>query len=81
MRKHPLVLSLSVVGLAVLSVLAGWGLRPGTHLDEGWRTLGAVWIYLAAAAAITAAFAALFMWLAVYSANDGYDDPAQTKGR
>jgi hypothetical protein len=81
MRKRPLALSLSVVGLAVLSVLAGWALLPGARLDQGWRTLSAVWTYLAAAAAITAAFAALFMWLAVYSANNGYDDPAQTKRR
>ena len=78
MRRHAVILSLIFVVLATLSVVGGWALFPG---GGGWRALAAVWTYVLAAAVITAAFAALFMWLAVYSANYGYDDPADTKGR
>jgi hypothetical protein len=81
MQRHLLVLGLTFLGLAGFSVLAGWAFFSGSRLKDGLRTLGAVWPYLAGGALVTGAFAALFMWLAFYSANHGYDEPADPEGR
>ena len=80
MQRHLLVLGLTFVGLAGFSLLAGWAFFSDSSLSNGLRTLGAVWPYLLGAAVITAAFAGLFMWLAFYSANNGYDDRIDPEG-
>ncbi len=81
MNRHLLVLGLTFLALAGFSLLAGWAFFSDTGVSDGLRTLGAVWPYLAGAGAVTAAFAGLFMWLAFYSANHGYDDRVDPKGR
>jgi hypothetical protein len=80
MQRHLLVLGLTFLGLAGFSVLAGWAFFSGSNLGDAWRTLGAVWPYLLGAAVVTGAFAGLFMWLAFYSANNGYDDRIDPEG-
>jgi hypothetical protein len=81
MQRNLLVLGLTFLGLAGFSVLAGWAFFSGSRLHDGLRTLGAVWPYLAGGALVTGAFAALFMWLAFYSANYGYDDRVDLEDR
>ena len=81
MRRHLLVLGLTFLGLAGFSVLAGWAFFSSSRANDSWRTLGAVWPYLLGGGLVTAAFAGLFMWLAFYSANHGYDDRIDPDGR
>jgi hypothetical protein len=80
MQRHLLVLGLTFVGLAGFSVLAGWAFFSSSGVSNGLRTLGAVWPYLLGGALVTGAFAGLFMWLAFYSANHGYDDRVDPEG-
>nr|MEA2797685.1 hypothetical protein [Phenylobacterium sp.] len=81
MQRHLLVLGLTFLCLAGFSLLTGWAFFSDTRLSDGLRTLGAVWPYLAGGALVTGAFAGLFMWLAFYSANHGYDDRADPEDR
>jgi vacuolar-type H+-ATPase subunit I/STV1 len=81
MQRQLLVLGLTFLGLAAFSFLAVWAFSSGPRLSSGLRALGAVWPYLAASALITGAFAGLFMWLAFYSANYGYDNRGDPEDR
>ncbi|WP_372786758.1 hypothetical protein [Phenylobacterium sp.] len=76
-----IVLGLTFLALAGFSLVAGWAFFSNSGVSDGLRTLGVIWPYLAGGGAVTAAFAALFMWLAFYSANHGYDDPIDPDGR
>jgi hypothetical protein len=80
MQRHLVVLGLTFLGLAGFSLLAGWAFFSSSGVTNGLRTLGVIWPYLLGGGAITGAFAALFMWLAFYSANHGYDDRVDPEG-
>ena len=80
MFKRLLTLSLQFLGLAALSGWASWAFFASAGLNGGLRTLGAIWPYLAVAAILTASAAGLFVWLAFYSANHGYDERQNTEG-
>ncbi len=74
MRKHAFVLGLTFVGLALFAVFAGWAFFAGSRLSGGWASLGPIWPYVLVGVVVVAALTAFFMWLAFYSANQGYDD-------
>ena len=40
----------------------------------GWRSLGPIWPYVLGGSLVVGALTGVFMWLAFYSANHGYDD-------
>ena len=80
MRKHALILGLTFAGLAAFAVFAGWAFFAGSRIGGGWRVLGSVWPYLVAGCVTTVALAGFLVWLAIYSANHGYDDRIDPEG-
>ena len=74
MRKHAVVLGVTFTVLAAFAVFAGWAFFEGSQLGGGWRSLGPIWPYVAGGVVVVAALAGVLMWLAFYSANQGYDD-------
>jgi hypothetical protein len=80
MGKHMAVLGLTFLGLAAFALFAGWAFFGGTKVGDGWRTLGPIWPYLVGGMLIVAALTGFLMWLAFYSANNGYDDRIDNDG-
>jgi hypothetical protein len=78
MRKHLVILGLTFLALAGLSIFAGWTFFSSSQVSDGWRTLGPLWPYAVGAAALLAALVALLLWLAFYSANHRYEDDGDT---
>ncbi|MFL5296193.1 MAG: hypothetical protein ACJ798_07400 [Phenylobacterium sp.] len=74
MRKHALVVGLSLLALAGFAVFAGWAFFATSRMGSGWDDLGPIWPYVAGGVVVTAALTGFLMWLAFYSANHGYDD-------
>jgi hypothetical protein len=80
MLKRVFTLSLPFLGLALFSGWAGWAFFASAGLNGGLRTLSVIWPYLMLGGLLTAAAAGLYMWLAFYSANHGYDDRQNNDG-
>jgi hypothetical protein len=75
MRKHAVVLGLTFLGLAAFAVFAGWAFFEGSKMSGGWRSsLGPIWPYVLGGSLVVGALTGVFMWLAFYSANHGYDE-------
>jgi membrane protein implicated in regulation of membrane protease activity len=80
MRKHAIILGLTFIGLAAFAVFAGWAFFQGSTIVGGWRSLGPIWPYVLGGCLVVAALAIVLMWLAFYSANQGYDDRVDREG-
>jgi len=80
MRKHAIVLGLSLLGLCAFAFLAGWATFNDSRLGGGGRSLGPMLPYLLVFGLLVAALAGFLVWLAFYSANQGYDDRIDPEG-
>jgi hypothetical protein len=81
MRKQAAILALAFLALAAFALFAGWAFYAGSHLGGGWRSLGPIWPYVVGGCVMVAALTGFLMWLAFYSADHGYDEPADPERR
>jgi hypothetical protein len=72
-RPSPAIVLLILV-MAGFVVLAGWGAWASWRLAGDVRMSIHGWIAMAIAGVFTAALAGGLIWLAFYSAREGYDD-------
>jgi hypothetical protein len=61
------------VGYIGFAAFAAWSAYASSQLTGAAHTPQAIWPYVAGAGGVSAALAAALVWLAVYSANHGYD--------
>ncbi|HEY8615642.1 hypothetical protein [Phenylobacterium sp.] len=74
MRKHAVVLGMAFLGLAAFALFAGWAFYEGAQVGGGWASLGPIWPYVVGGVIVVGGLAGFLMWLAFYSANNGYDE-------
>jgi hypothetical protein len=72
--RHAVALGLSYLGLAAFAARVFFISEKSAHIPQ------AIWPYVAGAGAISAALAGALVWLAVYSADHGYDDRFDPEG-
>jgi hypothetical protein len=74
MRKHAVLFILTFLGLAGFAAFTAWAVFATAKMGGGWKSLLPIWPYVVGGVAATGALAGVLMWLAFYSANQGYDD-------
>jgi hypothetical protein len=74
-------LTMIFLGLAAFAVFAGWAFFAASRLDGGWGSLGPIWPFVAGGVVMVGALTGGLMWLAFYSANNGYDDRIEPDDR
>ena len=80
-RKPPIVLGLSLAGVAAFGLFAAWAFYATGKLGGGWSDLAPVWPFVLGGVAATALLAGALMWLAFFSADHGYDDGPDREDR